>query len=90
MTACLLVLAHIPEGQQNCIDEYEQYKTASHLRLYVLVKCVKFIWVFYYLTTMNDTFKNVTSPYYENGKTAFILSVLSIHVSAGDVVPSIT
>ena len=43
MTACLLVLAHIPEGQQNCIDEYEQYKTASHLRLYVLVKCVKFI-----------------------------------------------
>jgi hypothetical protein len=39
---------------------------------------------------MNDTFKNVTSPYYENGKTAFILSVLSIHVSAGDVVPSIT
>jgi len=42
MTACLLELAHIPESQKNCIDVYEQYKTAKHLRIYVLVKCVKF------------------------------------------------
>jgi hypothetical protein len=47
MTAYLVELAHIPESQKNCIDEQEQYhKTESHLRLYGLVKYVRFEFFF--------------------------------------------